>query len=53
MGKKYEELQKENRELYQRVIKLEALFNQYLPDMEDYRQKRKMKLAIVKAKERR
>ena len=46
MKKKYEELQKENRDLYQKVIELEALFNQYLPDMENYHQERKAKAEL-------
>lgn len=44
------EYENEIYELHNDIAKLNALLNEYLPEMEDYRQRRKMKLTIAKAK---
>lgn len=46
-NKKYEN---EIYELHNDIAKLNALLNEYLPEMEDYRQRRKMEQAIIQAK---
>ena len=37
-------------ELRNEIAKLNALLNEYLPEMEDYRQRRKIEQAIIQAK---
>ena len=37
-------------ELRNEIAKLNGLLNEYLPEIEDYRQRRKMELAIIQAK---
>lgn len=51
MSRKTKELEAQVKELYQKVVELNALCNEYLPDMENYRQERNMRIEINKARE--
>lgn len=50
MSRKTKELEAQVKELHQKVIELNALCNEYLPDMENYRQERDMQIEINKAR---
>lgn len=50
MSRKTKELEAQVKELYQKVIELKALCDEYLPDMENYRQERNMRIEINKAR---